>query len=799
MVALLVVAGAFVAPRLIERSLVARMEQAAWSRGVDLRYGQLEWGLGGVVLREVRADHARGTISLRRVEVDVRWTAALVGQVHIERVRLVEPNAHVDLGVEEGSALGGRTTDASGDAGWPALPYVELIRPALTINDEDGSPLVTARGSRIVYDPDDGGHIQGAGSASIRGLGEQTLKIDGMYLGGELSVGVTPGREGVPLFDGAIDGIGRLVIGRGRVKGSGATGALSLRLWDVSGARGRWRYTGAKIEVEAKADGLEARVRGGRLFAEAAPFVGGGTGAAERPAIESRVRALAHRVRLDIEGVTVQGPGDALMENVSALWHRGHLDAWARFGGGEVEIFGEVAPWSLASSALVLQGRGLRLEAIASALSSEDGPGRERSRGGGRLDIFGAVTAAHDDLGRPLGWGSTRFDGWLSLRQGRIDAPGIADVPVTGVALDATLSGDLEARADGAEFEGWLSSGALQVGLSGRLETMAVDPTLDLVIKGDPVPCQAAFEAIPHALLGPYDRAQLEGTFAPRVRLHWPRLRPWALEMRFRDLFRACRVKALAARGPGRIFVRLGGTSTQQDDVDWLNRAFALRVREGLSDDREVWIGPGARGYVPLAQLPRYVGAAAYLSEEMGFYHNRPIDRGLITRALRLNLEHGRFVYGGSTVTQQLVKNLFLSRQKTLARKLQEVLIATRIITTVSRDRVLELYLNCIEFGPNVYGIGRAARYYFQKDARALSPREAVFLAMLKPAPRRGAWMKRRGYTPRMPYWQMRAEEIFTRLVDKGYLSAAQAQAERPYALRWEGGRYLDDAADAGP
>jgi len=794
-----VVAGAFVVPEVIERSLVSRMERAAWSRGVDLRYGQLQWGLDGLVLREVRIDHARGSVSLRRVEVGVRWTAALVGQIHIDRVRLVEPNAHVDLGVEEGPGHGGLTTDASGEAGWPALPYVELIRPALTVNDEDGSPLITARGSRIVYDPDDAGYIHGAGSVSIRGLGEQALRVDGSYLDGELSVDIAPGRPGVPLFDGVIDGIGRLVIDQGWIKGSEATGALSLRLWEVSGARGRWRYSGAKIEIEAKDGGLEARVRGGRLFAEAAPFVDGGTDAVERHAVTDRVRALADRVRLDIEGVSVQGRGGVLIENVSAQWHRGHLDAWARFGGGEVEVWGELASWSMASNSLIVQGRGVRLEAIASALGWDDGPQPERSRVAGRLDIFGSVTTAHDDLGRPLGWGSSRFDGWLSLRQGRIDAPGIADVPVTGVVLDARLSGDLEAGADGAEFEGRLSSGALQMGLWGRLETVAVDPTLDVEIKGDPVPCQAAFEAIPRGLLGPYDRAQLEGTFAPRVRLHWPRLRPWALEMRFRDLFRACRVKALAARDPGGVSVRVGGVSTRQDDVDWLNRAFALRVREGLSGDNQVWIGPGAKGYVPLAQLPRYVGAAAYLSEEMGFYLNRPIDRGLITRALRLNLEHGRFVYGGSTVTQQLVKNLFLSRQKTLARKLQEVLIATRITTTVSRARVLELYLNCIEFGPNVYGIGRAARYYFQKDARALTPREAVFLAMLKPAPRRGAWMKRRGFTPRMPYWQMRAEEIFTRLVDKGYLSAAQAEAERPYALRWEGGRYLDHALVAAP
>ena len=169
---------------------------------------------------------------------------------------------------------------------------------------------------------------------------------------------------------------------------------------------------------------------------------------------------------------------------------------------------------------------------------------------------------------------------------------------------------------------------------------------------------------------------------------------------------------------------------------------------------------------------------------------NRPLDPGLVLRALRLNLDRGRFVYGGSTVTQQLVKNLFLTRQKSLARKVREILIASRITQEVSRDRVLELYLNCIEFGPDVYGIGAASRFYFGKDARMLTPREAVFLAMLKPSPKRGADMMRRGRTPAASYWIERAEEIFHRLVKKGYLSEEVAKAQRPYDIRWQNGVY---------
>ena len=111
---------------------------------------------------------------------------------------------------------------------------------------------------------------------------------------------------------------------------------------------------------------------------------------------------------------------------------------------------------------------------------------------------------------------------------------------------------------------------------------------------------------------------------------------------------------------------------------------------------------------------------------------------GLIQRAVRLDITHGRYVYGGSTITQQLVKNLLLDRRKTLLRKFHELLLADRIHQQVSKDRTLELYLNVIEFGPQVFGIGHAARYYFQKPPSDLSIHEAIFLAMLKPSPSLG-------------------------------------------------------------
>ncbi len=233
------------------------------------------------------------------------------------------------------------------------------------------------------------------------------------------------------------------------------------------------------------------------------------------------------------------------------------------------------------------------------------------------------------------------------------------------------------------------------------------------------------------------------------------------------------------------------------DDVFWLNRPFIKQVTEGVSDDAKVFVGPGTDGYVPIDELPPFVAGAAYLSEEMEFYEDHGVDLGLIQKALRLDFDGERFVYGGSTVTQQLVKNLFLTRDKTLSRKLREALIAWRIEDAVPKWRVLELYLNCIEYAQDVYGIGAAAKYYFGKDARDLTPTEAVFLAILKPAPWYGDRFRRHGHTPTKHWWFDRMGEIMGRLVDKGYLTPEQAEAAKPYVIYWDkDGHYLPDGAD---
>ena len=113
---------------------------------------------------------------------------------------------------------------------------------------------------------------------------------------------------------------------------------------------------------------------------------------------------------------------------------------------------------------------------------------------------------------------------------------------------------------------------------------------------------------------------------------------------------------------------------------------------------------------------------AVILAEDADFYKHEGIDVKAIKNAIKYDLEKKSFARGASTITQQVAKNLYLTREKTITRKVKEVILAKRMEQELTKGRIIELYLNCIELGPMVYGIGHGAHYYFGKPASSLSP-----------------------------------------------------------------------------
>ena len=141
--------------------------------------------------------------------------------------------------------------------------------------------------------------------------------------------------------------------------------------------------------------------------------------------------------------------------------------------------------------------------------------------------------------------------------------------------------------------------------------------------------------------------------------------------------------------------------------------------------------------WVPLAHISPHLLRAVLVSEDASFYQHHGFDWEGLQEAFNRNWEKGKLQRGGSTLTQQLAKNLYLSPNKNLFRKAHEALLAWELERRLSKKRILELYLNLAEWGHGVFGAEAAARHHFGKSAEDLSPDEAALLAAILPSPRR--------------------------------------------------------------
>jgi monofunctional glycosyltransferase len=165
--------------------------------------------------------------------------------------------------------------------------------------------------------------------------------------------------------------------------------------------------------------------------------------------------------------------------------------------------------------------------------------------------------------------------------------------------------------------------------------------------------------------------------------------------------------------------------------------------RTGLMRQREAEAKAAGRrprfeqSWVPLARVSRNLIHAVISSEDQKFFGHEGVDWEAIQASLEKDLEKRRFAVGGSTISQQLVKNLFFTTHKSLTRKLREVLVVRWLEADLSKKRILEIYLNSIEWGDGIYGCDAAARRYFGTPAADLSPEQAAGLAGMIPNPRR--------------------------------------------------------------
>jgi monofunctional biosynthetic peptidoglycan transglycosylase len=206
---------------------------------------------------------------------------------------------------------------------------------------------------------------------------------------------------------------------------------------------------------------------------------------------------------------------------------------------------------------------------------------------------------------------------------------------------------------------------------------------------------------------------------------------------------------------------------------------------------------PGSAKYISLRNVSPYLQRAIVLTEDGSFWQHNGFDLQELQISLKTNLEKGRFARGGSTITQQLSKNMFLTKEKTIFRKIVEAIITVRIEKVLSKKEILERYLNVVQFGKNVFGIKQASQYYFKKEPRELSLTESAFLAFLLPGPE--VYSKSFYKKKLTPFAENRLNQILDRLYQYNSVDESEyvtAKAELAYFLTGEEPPSIDPALD---
>ncbi|MBM4371646.1 MAG: transglycosylase domain-containing protein, partial [Deltaproteobacteria bacterium] len=533
-----------------------------------------------------------------------------------------------------------------------------------------------------------------------------------------------------------------------------------------------WRLDGASIRVApGPADMIRATLWAsttmGRLRAILAPPAAEAGDAGKAPMAPSDLlpdtrpllEALKDRT-VHGEGCTlkiVAGPADITFNDLSLSAGWQHASALAlRFAAGGVEgTEGLAGPFELAADfdpagTLALLRARLGGEKLSS-LVRRVVPGQSLREG--RLELDLSWTAS--------GEGAV-FQGWVQGRDLLLEHRRLAGWPIRVPELRVEVKGAWHDREDRLRLdlvraslgEAW-ARGSIVVGALHGVRSYQV--SLDVPEQD----CGVLFRSIPGELVPHLSDAVFQGSLSAHL----------SFVVDLGD------VRGTLKFDVGGDFDRCRAvTMGRLADVEALKREDYVHRVVVKGEDIGIVVGPASGSYSRLERIPGYVQAAAWGTEDLGFFEHRGFKLSLIRRALILLFERGYFAYGGSTVSQQLVKNLFLYRDKTASRKLEEAIITWQMEKALSKERILELYLNCIEFGPRIWGIKRAARVYFGKAPDELSPLEAAFIMANKPDPPYGYYMFHRGKVN--DRWKVKLKRVMDRLhFQMGVITEAQYQA----------------------
>lgn len=295
--------------------------------------------------------------------------------------------------------------------------------------------------------------------------------------------------------------------------------------------------------------------------------------------------------------------------------------------------------------------------------------------------------------------------------------------------------------------------GQLPLRIEGRLASRG--PALYLAVQGDGLTEKRIKRSLPPTVLGPLLRVGVRGSWDHRV----------ALDL---DLARPDSVRFDADVVPHQLVLDPARTSLPLLGLDKPFVAIILLPRDARSV-RE--LSPANPHFRTLDMISPDLIHAVVTNEDGGFFGHRGFNTGAMKQAIAENLKAGAYRRGAGTITMQLARNLYTGHARTLSRKGQEIVLAWMLehLTGVSKDRLLEIYLNIIEWGPGIHGADEAARYYFDRDAHDLTLDQSLFLATVIPSPGRWRWRFDASGAVR-PYVKSQMHFIGRAMIAKGWL-----------------------------
>jgi monofunctional glycosyltransferase len=202
--------------------------------------------------------------------------------------------------------------------------------------------------------------------------------------------------------------------------------------------------------------------------------------------------------------------------------------------------------------------------------------------------------------------------------------------------------------------------------------------------------------------------------------------------------------------------------------LDGVEQGVFIKIKQGEKKYCLKFISPRSPDFVFSAGLPGYVTGAIITSEDEDFYSHNGINMNEIFEAAEYDLRNWTLKCGGSTITQQVVKNVYLNGEKSFRRKIIEALTALRLERKLSKKQILDYYINMIEFGSGIYGIRQASSRYFNKAPEKLTPREAAILAVIMPRPKiRGRALLEQ---KQRQFQERRVTNLLARMKENGYI-----------------------------